>query len=102
MVGHDGESRGGMVVSLMTFRESGLVVVVMSNISHADTSTLALKIAEAFAEARPNQHCVAWPFRANICRTCRTSRPRGSSGSGHPGTGRSSGLISLHGTRTTF
>ena len=34
----------------MTFRDSGIVVAVMSNISHADASTLALKIAEAFAE----------------------------------------------------
>jgi serine beta-lactamase-like protein LACTB len=49
-VGHDGESFGGRVVSLMTFRERGIVVAVMSNISYADTSTLALKIAEAFAE----------------------------------------------------
>jgi serine beta-lactamase-like protein LACTB len=49
-VGHDGESLGGRVVSLMTFRERGIVVAVMSNISYADTSTLALKVAEAFAE----------------------------------------------------
>jgi CubicO group peptidase (beta-lactamase class C family) len=49
-VGHDGESLGGMVVSLMTFRERGIVVAVMSNISYADTSALALKVAEAFAE----------------------------------------------------
>jgi serine beta-lactamase-like protein LACTB len=47
--GHDGELRGGQVASLMTFRERGIVVAVMSNISHADTSTLALKVAEAFA-----------------------------------------------------
>jgi hypothetical protein len=32
------------------FRESGIVVVVMSNISSADTSALALKVAEAFAQ----------------------------------------------------
>ena len=49
-IGHNGESLGGMVVSLMTFRESGIVVAVIANISPADTSTLALKIAEAFAE----------------------------------------------------
>jgi CubicO group peptidase (beta-lactamase class C family) len=47
-VGHGGESLGGMVVSLMTFREGGIVVAVMSNISYADTSALALKVAEAF------------------------------------------------------
>jgi hypothetical protein len=48
-VGHDGESFGGRVVSLMTFRERGIVVAVRSNISYADTSALALQIAEAFA-----------------------------------------------------
>ena len=49
-VGHDGESLGGMVASLMTFPEHGIVVSVTSNISYADTSSLALKIAQAFAE----------------------------------------------------
>jgi serine beta-lactamase-like protein LACTB len=51
-VGHDGESLGGRVASLMTFRERGIVVSVMSNIAYADTSALALKVAEAFAEHR--------------------------------------------------
>ena len=50
VVGHDGESLGGMVASLMTFREHGLVVSGMSNISYADTSAVASKIAQAFAE----------------------------------------------------
>ena len=36
-VGHDGESLGGMVASLMTFPERGIVVAVTSNISYADT-----------------------------------------------------------------
>ncbi len=49
MVGYDGESLGGTVASLMTFRERGLVVAVTSNISYADTFSIALKIAEAFA-----------------------------------------------------
>ncbi len=49
-VGHDGESLGGMVASLMTFPERGIVVSVTSNISYADTSAVALKIAQAFAE----------------------------------------------------
>jgi hypothetical protein len=39
-----------MVASLMTFPEYGMVVAVTSNISYADTSSLAVKIAEAFAE----------------------------------------------------
>jgi CubicO group peptidase (beta-lactamase class C family) len=50
VTGHDGELMGGMVVSFMTFRERGIVVAVTSNISFADTSSLALKIAQAFAE----------------------------------------------------
>ena len=35
---------------LMTFPERGLVVAVMANISFADTKSIALKIAQAFAE----------------------------------------------------
>ena len=50
MVGHDGESLGGMVASFMTFPEHGIVVAVTSNISYADTYSVALKIAQAFAE----------------------------------------------------
>ena len=50
VVGHDGDSLGGMVASLMTFPEHGIVVSVTSNISYADTFSLAVKIAQAFAE----------------------------------------------------
>jgi serine beta-lactamase-like protein LACTB len=50
VVGHDGESLGGMVASLMTFPEHGIVVSVTSNISYADTFGLGVKIAQAFAE----------------------------------------------------
>jgi CubicO group peptidase (beta-lactamase class C family) len=50
VVGHDGESLGGMVASLMTFRDRGIVVAVTSNISYADTASLALSISQAFAE----------------------------------------------------
>ena len=49
-VGHDGESLGGMMMSFMTFRERGIVIVVMSNTSHADTRALALDIAQVFAK----------------------------------------------------
>ena len=49
-VGHDGTSMGGMVASLITFPERGLVVSVMSNIAYADAEALAVKIAQAFAE----------------------------------------------------
>lgn len=50
LVGHDGESLGGMVASFMTFPEHGIVVSVTSNISYADTFSVAVKIAQAFAE----------------------------------------------------
>ena len=48
--GHDGETLGRRVMSLMTFRERGIVVVVMSNILSSDTSTLARNVAAAFAD----------------------------------------------------
>jgi CubicO group peptidase (beta-lactamase class C family) len=47
-IGYDGESLGGMVASLLTFRERRLVVAVTANTSYADTASLALQIAEAF------------------------------------------------------
>ncbi len=49
-VGHDGTSMGGMVASLVTFPEGGIVVAVTSNISFADAESLAVTIAQAFAE----------------------------------------------------
>lgn len=49
--GHDGDVLGGMVASLLTVPEHGLVVAVTSNISYAGTHTLAVKIAQAFTGA---------------------------------------------------
>jgi CubicO group peptidase (beta-lactamase class C family) len=49
-IGRDGELLGKKIGSLMIFREAGIVVVVMSNLSSADTSGLTLKVAEAFAQ----------------------------------------------------
>src|SRR5687768_13401570 len=46
----NGELAGGMVMSLMTLRDSGIVVAVLSNIAHANTSALGLKIGDAFAK----------------------------------------------------
>jgi hypothetical protein len=46
----NGELAGGMVMSLTTLRDSGIVVAVLSNIAHANTSALGLKIGEAFAK----------------------------------------------------
>jgi serine beta-lactamase-like protein LACTB, mitochondrial len=50
LVGHDGDSLGGMVASFMTFPEYGIVVSVTSNTSYADTYSLAVRIAQAFAD----------------------------------------------------
>jgi len=50
VIGHDGESLGRMTTSLVTFPEHGIVVAVTSNISYADTYSVAVKIAQAFAE----------------------------------------------------
>ena len=46
----NGELAGGMVMSLITLRDNGIVVAVLSNIAHANTSTLGLKIGDAFAK----------------------------------------------------
>jgi serine beta-lactamase-like protein LACTB len=51
--GHDGELLGRPVMSLMMVRDGGIVVAVMSNISYADTSALALQVAEAFTRRSP-------------------------------------------------
>ena len=46
----NGELAGGMVMSLMTGRDSGIVIAVTSNIAHANTSSLALRAGDAFAK----------------------------------------------------
>jgi hypothetical protein len=46
----DGELAGGLVMSLTTRRDRGLVVAVTSNMAHAKTSSLALRVGDAFAE----------------------------------------------------
>ena len=48
-VGHDGEFFIGGSTSFITFPERGIVVAVTSNISFADMSSVAVKIAQAFA-----------------------------------------------------
>jgi serine beta-lactamase-like protein LACTB len=63
VVGHDGDSLGGMVASFMTFRELGLVVSVISNTSYADTSAVAVKIAQAFAEQAKKSSARVIPVR---------------------------------------
>jgi hypothetical protein len=46
----NGELAGGMVMSLATERASGIVVAVTSNMAHANTSRLAQRVGDAFAE----------------------------------------------------
>jgi len=46
----NGGLAGGMVMSLMTRRDNGLAIAVTSNMAHANTSSLALRIGDAFAE----------------------------------------------------
>jgi serine beta-lactamase-like protein LACTB, mitochondrial len=50
VTGYDGELMGGMAVSFMTFPEHGIVVSVASNTAYADTASLTLKVAQAFAQ----------------------------------------------------
>lgn len=45
----NGELAGGTVMSLITLRDRGVVVAVLSNIAHANTSRLGLAIGDAFA-----------------------------------------------------
>jgi CubicO group peptidase (beta-lactamase class C family) len=53
MAGHGSKGEFiGAATSFITFPERGLVVAVMSNISFADTKSIALNIAQAFAEQR--------------------------------------------------
>ena len=48
----DGQLAGGSVMSLMTRRDSGLVVAVASNVAHANTAALARNVADVFAEQK--------------------------------------------------
>lgn len=48
-IGYDGELHDGQVSSFLIFPDRDLIVAVMSNMSFSDTTTIAVKIAEAFA-----------------------------------------------------
>ena len=48
----NGELAGGSVMSLTTRRDNGIVVAVASNIAHANTAALALRVADTFAEQK--------------------------------------------------
>ena len=58
VIGHDGDSLGGMVASLIMFPEYGMVVAVTSNISYAGTFSLAVKIAGAFAQPARGRNAI--------------------------------------------
>jgi hypothetical protein len=45
----NGDLAGGMVMSLLMLRDSGIVVAVTSNMAHANTSSLARRVGDAFA-----------------------------------------------------
>jgi hypothetical protein len=47
--GGDGELVGGRVMSLLRRSDGRVVVAVMSNVTHADTSAIAQRVAAAFA-----------------------------------------------------
>ena len=51
--GHASLTLLGGSTSFLTFPERGIVVAVTSNISRANTRSIALRIAEAFVDARP-------------------------------------------------
>ena len=48
----NGELAGGSVMSLTTRHDDGIVVAVASNVAHANTAALALKVTDVFAERR--------------------------------------------------
>jgi hypothetical protein len=47
-----GELAGGMVMSLIAGRDMCTVIAVTSNMAHANTSWLAQRVGDAFAEQR--------------------------------------------------
>jgi hypothetical protein len=48
----NGELAGGSVMSLVTRRDNRIAVAVASNIAHANTAALAMKVADTFAEQK--------------------------------------------------
>ncbi len=49
-IGLDGELSGAPVATVLVFPDHGLVVAVAANILHADTHSIAVKVAQAFAQ----------------------------------------------------
>jgi hypothetical protein len=46
----NGELAGGTVMSLLAEPDRGIVVAVTSNMAHANTSSLARRVGDAFGE----------------------------------------------------
>jgi len=54
VISQDGTLRGGLVATFMVIPDQHLVVTVIANTSFADTSSLALHVADAFAGPPPS------------------------------------------------
>jgi hypothetical protein len=53
----NGELARGMVMSLHTQRDSGILITVTSNIAHANTSALARQVADTFVQQKLDTSC---------------------------------------------
>lgn len=50
VIGHNGDILGGQAASFLTFPKHGIVVAVLSNTSYANTFSIAVRIAQTFAQ----------------------------------------------------
>lgn len=49
-ISRDGDVLGGQMATLLILPQRGIVVSVLSNVSYAKTHTIAVRIAEGFAD----------------------------------------------------
>ena len=76
MAGHGSkEDFIGGTTYFMTFPERGLVIAVMANISFADTKSIALNIAQAFAETAAKSGGPVSAFRVSLSKRHQKNRP---------------------------
>ena len=77
MVGHGSkEDFIGGTTDLMTFPERGLAVAVMANISFADTKSIAMNIAQAFAKPGLTSHAMPLSDRPSLRVAPGSNRPQ--------------------------
>jgi hypothetical protein len=77
MAGHGSkEDFIGATTYLMTFPERGLVVAVMANISFADTKSIALNVAQTFAEQKRSPRASDPPTAARLTKLAFLTRRR--------------------------